>query len=235
MAKTIPIHAKTLGHSVLGAPIEGYFLNCRDDGHTVDTLFLGVFHGDEGISGALTMCFMEYITRQPDWSLFGFHADTPLILIPVVNPDGMAKIQRTNANGVDLNRNFPTRDWARQNEETPYYSGSSPASEPETRIILDLLEKYPPLKIITIHSPYQVINYDGPALALAEAMGQKNGYPVTEDIGYATPGSFGTYTGKERNIPVVTLELPEEVPLDTVWRDNRDALLEAVRFRVETL
>jgi protein MpaA len=147
-----------------------------------------------------------------------------------------------NANQVDLNRNYPTPDWHEDNLNTPYYSGKAAASEPETRLVMALMEQYHPQKILTVHSPYKVLNFDGPARELAEAMSRESAYEVVESIGYPTPGSFGTYAGKIRQVPVVTLELPPgldeafdaELPpaesLDQVWASNRSALEALIRF-----
>ena len=63
--------------------------------------------------------------------------------------------------------------------------------------------------IVTIHAPYKIINYDGPALELAQKISSILNYPVESDIGYPTPGSFGTYCGVERQIPVITIEIDE--------------------------
>ena len=152
-------------------------------------------------------------------------------IIPVVNPDGLAAHTRTNANGIDLNRHFPTDNWASLEANTPYFSGHSPASEPEVQFLVSVLDQYQPKRIVTVHTPYRVINYDGPSLALAEAMAQWNHFEVVADIGYPTPGSFGTYTGIERNIPVITLELPEnEAYTPEEAECNKRALMQAVLF-----
>lgn len=163
----------------------------------------------------------------------------PFVVLPVLNPDGLARGTRVNAHGVDLNRNYPTQNWQGEGKQTPYYEGPAPASEPETRALIAWITRLEPIRtIITVHTPYRVVNYDGPAKALAEEMAAHNGYPVVESIGYATPGSFGTYYGIERHIPVITLELPEDDPaktaqpatLTTVWEENQAALLAALRF-----
>ncbi len=60
-------------------------------------------------------------------------------------------------------------------------------------------------------------------------MAKFNGYRVSDSIGYPTPGSLGTYAGVERNIPIITLELPP-VSLEESWEQNRDALLEALVY-----
>lgn len=241
-----PLDSLTLTRQILGHSVENRAIECYRFSHVspqastaavsgpgsnfagIDTLFLGVFHGDEAISGQLLERFCQFLQEHPD----SLPTGRSIAVVPSVNPDGLTKETRINARKVDLNRNYPTLDWCEENPDTPYYSGTAPASEPETQLVLGLLVDSPPLKIISIHAPYRVINYDGPALALAQAMAACNGYPVVDSIGYPTPGSFGTYVGKERNIPTITLELPEDEPLDTVWADNREALLAAIRFQV---
>ena len=94
---------------------------------------------------------------------------------------------------------------------------------------MDLIEKYNPDRIVSIHAPLEVVNYDGPARALAERMSVHNGYPVSGDIGYPTPGSFGNYAGVERSIPTITLELPRG-GFDAMWEPNKKALLEAITY-----
>lgn len=241
MSITLSFHRRTLAQSVQNRPIEGIFFG-PEQPERLNTLMIGVFHGDEAISGQLVTRFVEHLqlgqfAQAPiDFDL------RPTLIIPVLNPDGLAAGTRMNANQVDLNRNYPTPDWHEDNLNTPYYSGKSAGSEPETRLVMSLIEQYRPEKILTVHSPYKVLNYDGPAREFADAMSKESGYEVVESIGYPTPGSFGTYAGKIRQIPVVTLELPPgldepfdaELPpaetLDQVWQSNRTSLEAAIRF-----
>ncbi|MEE3348580.1 MAG: DUF2817 domain-containing protein [Candidatus Gastranaerophilaceae bacterium] len=168
-------------------------------------LIIGVFHGDEPQGKYL---IDKYLNNYVSNKLF----------IPCLNPDGMRLNQRTNSNGVDLNRNFPTKNWgedtsaAGDNPEN-YYGGKMPASEIETKFIIDVIEEYKPDVILSLHAPYKVVNYDGPAKNIAKQISDIIGYPVEASIGYPTPGSFGTYCGVERNIPTITLELDEDIPV----------------------
>lgn len=164
-------------------------------------LVIGVFHGDEPQGKFLIENYIEK------------NQNSNLLFIPCLNPDGMLKNKRTNANGVDLNRNFPAKNWE-LSEKDEFFGGISPASEIETKFLIEVIEKYKPELILTLHAPYKVVNYDGPALEIAEKISKIVQYPVEASIGYPTPGSFGTYCGVERNIKTITLELDENIPVE---------------------
>lgn len=174
------------------------------------TLIIGVVHGDEPQGKYL---IERYLTEHSAKSLF----------IPCLNPDGLDKNNRCNANGVDINRNFPTKNWGEDTSQAGdnpanYYGGTAPASEIETKFLIDVIEKYSPKLIITLHAPYKIVNYDGPAEDYAKQISEIINYPVEASIGYPTPGSFGTWAGVERNIPTITLELDEEIPVENLFQ-----------------
>lgn len=181
-------------------------------------LIIGVVHGDEPQGKIL---IDEYLKSISDSKKTSKNTTNHILFIPCLNPDGMQLNTRTNSNGVDLNRNFPTKNWGQNkgdnatcdDETTNYYGGKSPASEIETQFLIDTIEKYSPKLIVTLHAPYKVVNYDGPAEDIAKKISNIIKYPVEASIGYPTPGSFGTYCGVERNIPTITLELDENIPV----------------------
>ena len=158
-------------------------------------LVVGVFHGDEPQG--------EYFINEY-LKLNKVNAKNSLYFVPRLNENNL----RTNKNGVDLNRNFPTKNWVKSIRDD-YFGGDYPASEEETKFLVKLIEENKFDAIITIHAPYKIINYDGPVCELASKISQILGYPVESDIGYPTPGSFGTYCGIERNIPTITIEIDE--------------------------
>lgn len=162
-------------------------------------LVIGVFHGDEPQGKFLIDNYLK-------------ENESNLLFIPCLNPDGMAQGVRTNSNGVDLNRNFPTKNWE-FTEKNEFFGGDKAASEIETKFVADIIDKYKPELILTLHAPFKVVNYDGDAREISEKISAIINYPVEASIGYPTPGSFGTYTGVERGIPTITLELDEECPI----------------------
>ena len=179
-------------------------------GNGGNVLVVGVFHGEEPQGKFLIDQYIKKINLSTTEE--GIGAKSNLLFIPCLNPDGMEKNQRTNANGVDLNRNFPTKNWE-ITQKNEFFGGEMPASEIETRFMMDVIEEYEPKLILTLHAPFKVVNFDGPAHDIAEKISQIIKYPVEESIGYPTPGSFGTYCGIERNIPTITLELDEKIPV----------------------
>lgn len=184
-------------------------LELLSDENRKKVLIIGVFHGDEPQGEFLIRQFLKERKTAPK---------NRLLLIPCLNPDGKELNTRQNANGVDLNRNFPTKNHIITNDEH-YFGGTNPASEVETQFMMKIIEEYKPDFILSLHAPYRVVNYDGDAKRQAEEISKLTGYPVEEDIGYPTPGSFGTYAGKERQIPTITLELPEDKQDNELWQE----------------
>ena len=182
-------------------------LERKPEDYNKTILFIGVFHGDEPDGEYLIKRYLQENNTTSNHLLF----------IPCLNPDGKINNTRTNANGVDLNRNFPTKNWEFNNEKDSYFGGEKPASEVETQFMIYVIEKYKPDLIISLHEPYKVVNYDGPAENVAKKISEITGYKLEENIGYPTPGSFGTYCGVEKNIPTITLELPENEDKELLW------------------
>ncbi len=164
-------------------------------------LIIGCFHGDEPQGKCL---IEEYLKENPE---------TSILFIPCLNQYGFKNNTRTNANGVDLNRNFPTENWI-LTERNEFFGGDSPASEKETKFVIETVEKYNPKVILTLHAPFKIVNYDGDAKELAGKISEIINYPVEPSVGYPTPGSFGTWAGIERKIPTITLELDEEIDVE---------------------
>jgi murein peptide amidase A len=191
---------KIIGHSVQGDPIGAFFW-----GHGDSYVYIfGVIHGDERNSDQL----VERVRQLLEHNYNKKKKALTFILIPCLNPDGRYFNCRTNANNVDLNRNFPFLDFSDQSKLNCYSKCSLEPLQPETLALLQLCKTYPPALIYSIHQPLNLINYDGPAATIALDVQRINGMRIVPDIGYATPGSSGEYFGNLKKVPVITLELP---------------------------
>lgn len=210
-----PVRTITLGKSVSGTPL---VLEIFGSGAERMLIFGGI-HGDEPTSAVVARRLADYL--RTDWDLL---EGRTIAILAEANPDGLEKKTRTNANGVDLNRNFPAKNWKRHGKR----HGAKPLSEPESRAIVRAVEISKPDRIVSIHSArrgHHCNNYDGPAKLLAELMSRYNRYPAKPTMGYPTPGSFGSWAGVDQGIATITLELPRDIDGRRCWKENGRALL----------
>ena len=122
---------EVVGTSVEGRPIVA--IHRAVPGATRVVLIIGCIHGDEQAG-------MRVVRRLRDRA--HLPADLDLWLVPTVNPDGVAADRRTNAHGVDLNRNFAYH-W-RPTSKGLTWSGPRPLSEPESVALGALQERLEP-------------------------------------------------------------------------------------------
>jgi protein MpaA len=182
-------------------------------------LVFGGIHGDEQNTTVVARALAVHLNAET------LPTNLTVIIVPDVDPDGLLAATRVNANGVDLNRNFPSKTWNAEYTEQRRFPGVKPSSEPETRAVLILLERYPPQLVITLHAALGCVNWDGPSGAFAaQILAASNGYPLCATLGYDTPGSLGLLTGLDRQIPSVTIELRPKNPSALV-EENLPALL----------
>ena len=204
------------GYSVEGRPIVYYVVG---DGAGV-VLIMASIHGNEGAGTPLVDRLHEALRAEPP------PADRTVVLVPVANPDGVARGKRRNANGRDLNRDFPATNRRGGRKAGPFEAApTEPGLEPETRAVIDLIERYRPSAIVSIHQPLACIDYDGPAKAFARSMASEGSLAVRK-LG-ARPGSLGSWAGVDQGIPVITLELSRSASRlsdDELW-DRYGAML----------
>lgn len=181
---------------------------------------LGAVHGDEVEGAHLAQKLFEWFSSTSE-------IDLPLIVVPIVNVDGFKLKDRVNGNGVDLNRNLPSKQWTKEAREVKYFPGVAPLSEPENKYLVSLFEKYPPSFILSFHSWYPVINYNGSCKEIAELLASYNKYPIEADfLTHPTPGSLGEYGPQILGCPVLTFECPvlsDTITLESIWKENEEA------------
>lgn len=208
------------GRSVRGRPL--LQRDVVSSNPRLKVLVIGGIHGDELSSTSLVLRWIANAQEIPSNVHWRF--------VPLVNPDGMMLDQpkRTNANGVDLNRNFPTPNW---DKEAPFYwnqrtrkdprrfPGPKPLSEPESRWVYNEMDQWKPDLIVSVHAPYGLLDFDGPT-----APPEKLGRLYLDQVGIY-PGSLGNYGGVHKKVPVVTIELPsalrtpQDAEIRQMWLD----------------
>ena len=205
-----------IGQSVLGRPIAA--VRFDPPGYAKPrppAVLFGAIHGDEAVTQLmLERLADELIERPPGRDTW---------IVPCVNVDGVLAGTRNNANDVDLNRNFATTDWG-TNRRPGYNPGGAAEDQPETRALVDLIERVGAHRLIAVHATYRMVNWDGCAEPLAREMAELCGYPAERDMGYPTPGSFGGKYGIERGLEVITLEVPYLDVDEQAWTECRTAL-----------
>ncbi|GIL17881.1 MAG: murein peptide amidase A [Oligoflexia bacterium] len=204
-----------------GLPVIGYQFGKQDPSFP-KILILGGVHGDEkeGVVAAHGL-----YTRFSQ----NFSYRLNICLVPAFNLDGVLEKTRTNARGVDLNRNLPTKDWSPEIKGPRYNPGPTPNSESENQGLVKYLEQEKPNLIVSLHSWNPVLNVNGDCLKFAEVLAKHTGYKIDADIGYPTPGCLGTYAGLERQSPTLTYEIERGLASDQILKIHVPAICEALK------
>ena len=153
---------ETIGHSEQGRPIRA--LRVGSPRARVKVLVVGTIHGNEQAGRAVVARLRR--AHPP--------RGTALWLVDDANPDGTAANARHNANGVDLNRNFPYR-W--QPQDGVYESGAGPASEAETRVMQSFIERERPRVTLWYHQALRIVVKSTGDPKLERLYSSKSGLP----------------------------------------------------------
>ncbi len=187
----------TIGHSVRGRPITAQVLGAASAPRKV--LLVGCIHGNE----CAGVRILDAVAREP------VPSGVQLWLVREMNPDGTASDTRQNADGVDLNRNFPFR-WQAIADPT-YYSGPRPLSEPESRAAARLISRLHPAVTIWYHQHEDLVDLAGGDRAIARAYARRAGLPAT-----CLPFLPGTATGWSNHAFPGTTAFVVELPAGPV-------------------
>lgn len=192
-----------IGHSVQGRPIVSVHLDSKDP--VVRMLVVGAVHGDERAGMRIAHLLIA----------LGAPRGAEILVVPTLNPDGVATGTRGNAHGVDLNRNFPF-DW--QPLSGGEYSGPGPLSEPESRAAQRLILRTKPDVTIWFHQPFGLIDRPEGNPFAAHRFSQLIGLPLV-DLPGRYPGSASRW--QNHRLPRTTAfvaELPQQVSTSLIRR-----------------
>jgi len=211
----------TFGYSAEGRPIEGYEI-----GSGANTLLLfGSIHGNEIGTADLLNRFVEEIKANPDV----ISKTKKLIVVPIVNPDGYYdRIDKLNANEVNLNLNFSTSDWQEYGVGGTW-AGPHPFSETESQAIKKLVERYKPGVMIAYHARGVFVTPEAndASRTWARWYADKTGYAYDDnDEIWDYSGTATKWFIETTGSAAFTVEMTKYLESD--WEINKGALSELV-------
>lgn len=236
MPMAIPVEgsaALQIGLSERGRPID---ITCFDSGSGADdevALIVGGMHtGNE----ALTIDLARELMADFSSGRLVPPSTVTVCILPELNPDGRALGVHTNAEGVDLNRNWPSEDWqadAWHPETGPVSGGHVPLSEAETQVLHSFLEVARPSAVLVLHCCGSLVE----ANRQADAVFMARRYAAAAAFEYLNTWNFYDISGEfidamdELGIPAMDIELSnsDETGLD----DHRAGLRSALDYLAE--
>ena len=197
------------GTSLKGRALTAYYFG--NDGPL--TLYVGAIHGNESSSSKMMRAFIDDLEADPK-----ILEGRRIVIVPTINPDGLTANTRTNARGVNLNRNFPTSDWVSDIKDTDGAhaggGGSAPLSEPEAAALASLTTQLRPRMVLSYHAIGSLVAGDPGALSASYAakyasmVGYRDAtYASNSTFDYDITGSYEAWTYAKQGIPSIVVEL----------------------------
>jgi len=223
--------------------------NPDDDEFEPEFVYISTMHGDEPVGTELLIWFCDSLCQRygSDTRLTRIVDFVDLWIIPLMNPDGNADGSRYNADGVDLNRNFPVPDGVDGDDGTYIHA-------PETQALLEflsqrrqsftinfhtgaLLTNYP-WDFDTIRSPddelyiERSLNYTRSNIPMYHSAafdsGITNGFDWYEVDGSMQDWDYHTGGGLHITIELNNVKWPDDSYLPGLWDDNYEAMVSII-------
>jgi len=198
-------------------------------------LLVGGHHGYEEESTSMLMRLADYFVRNAG----EIPKEVSIWIVPALNPDGLDKSQRQNANGVDLNRNYGVSNWV-LDKTTMFYSGPYPFSEPETRAVRTLFDEEQFSLAITYHTNRNLVesnSYKDKFIGFnkyLEKVVARTGYKYLDASDFSiedleSKGEFVSWLYQVYDIPAVCVEMKTE-PVEKSFERNKILLREMIKW-----
>lgn len=210
-SRTICGTSAVIGYSVQGRPIIAYYFG--NGSKTI--LFTGGIHGEERSAQQTMQAWADYLMVNA----YKIPADKRVVVVPNLNPDGIARGVRNNVNNVNLGRNYPTANWKASIDTAsgilPTGGGTEAGSEPETKAIMALTSQLRPRLEISFHAQGRLVgaNKVGDSVAIGDMYAKTVGYGTMfynaeEVMGYSITGEYEEWMGEQFGTPAILIELP---------------------------
>ena len=158
-------------------------------------IILGGVHGDEQASPFNLYLFAKKLCDGylADTNFFKLRSAFDFYIVPCVNGYGMIHETRTNANHININRNFPIHLWSKT-ASGDNYSGETAGSEFETQLVMALINSIKPDMFIDHHN----YTYNMNTQFYVDVYNQKQlklVYQSLADLSYVCKKNYPSYFG----------------------------------------
>jgi predicted deacylase len=188
-----------IAREVVGTSVDGRPITLVHRGHptaTTRVLVVGSMHGDEQAG----LRVVKRLVRRNN-----LPGDLDLWMLRTINPDGTARDIRTNARGVDLNRNFP-HSWG-TSPRTATWSGPRPLSEPESRVLRNVVRQVDPWLTVIFHQPLYGVGATRPGMKTVRALARGMALPVRDfNCSGVCRGTFSSWVNNRTDGLAITVE-----------------------------
>ena len=149
---------------------------------------------------------------------------------------------KSNANGVDLNRNFDAL-WESYNDHlghasADHYKGTAPECELESKALADLTRQFQFDATLSYHTQGEVIYWNfgqegelkNMSLLLANRVSELTGYRLDGNFQALDTAGYKDWAISKLGIPSLTIEAGhggnpvDPAQMDAIWRENRDVV-----------
>ncbi len=208
-SRTICYTTSVYGTSLQGRPLVAYHFGSSGP----VTLYTGAIHGNEISSMYMMQSWIAELEANPDRI-----GKRQIVIIPNINPDGVAAGTRNNSRDVNLSRNFPTSNWERDIDDTDGPNkgggGKKPLSEPAAAALARFTQSLRPRLLLSYHAVGSLVVGDGhgtysggKAAQYARMVGYRNATGDGGTFDYSITGSFEDWTWRNVGIPSLVIEL----------------------------
>ena len=149
----------SLGSTPGGRELLGVRISPDDTYECPKVLWTGAIHGNEMLSTVMMMKLIDKLLTDNSTEVQELVNNLDIFIFPSLNPDGtyaggnrsVDGATRSNAYGIDLNRNFPDNVEGIHPDNNDY--------QPETQMLMNLLDEYQFTLSANYHTGGAVVNY----------------------------------------------------------------------------
>ncbi|HEY4262450.1 MAG TPA: hypothetical protein VGM98_19970 [Schlesneria sp.] len=209
---------KLIGRSGAGMPLHSR----RFGRQGIRTLVIAGLDGLDVVGTRWNDELAEALLRRSD-----LLQNNEIMIVRAGNPEGLMNRIPTNLRGVLINRNFPSRRYQLMPDKS---TGSGPASEAETKAILDVLYSFRPRRVIhlTSTSGRSTVLYNRAATDVGDELEKRYKLHVQLLDPEQVPGSIEEFADVTLDAAVISLKLNSSPEWQSAWKKNAASILTAI-------